>query len=43
MLQQMYQSRFAKHFLLESERADALTKATPLGAEKESVANIKCY
>jgi len=42
MLQQMYQSRFAKHFLLESERADALTKATPLGAEKESVANTKC-
>jgi hypothetical protein len=43
MLQQMYESRFAKHFLLESECADALTKATALGAVKESVANIKCY
>lgn len=43
MLKRMYESRFAKHFLLESERADALTKATALGAVKESVANIKCY
>jgi hypothetical protein len=43
MLQQMYESRFAKHFLLESECADALTKATTLGAEKENVANAECY
>lgn len=43
MLKRMYESRFAKHFLLESERADALTKATALGAEKESVGNIKRY
>lgn len=34
MLLRMYELRFAKHFLLESECAEALTKAMALGAEK---------
>lgn len=42
MLKRMYESRFAKHFLLERERVNAVTKATDLGAEKKSVANTKC-